>query len=171
VFVAHRRALPDGAGTALAGRKVWTSGTKSWFALAEAGVWVQGCSEGLGAEAAARLVAEPMLRLAPPAQWDVLTHAAAIEPWQQGSWAGANVLATYSVSEAAPPDGAQLAAATHIFWSSTAQFERGWRLAGARVHHASGPGKTAEHIRDAGVRNFRAFPSVEEWRRWTAKAR
>jgi hypothetical protein len=169
VFVAHSRALPAGGGDALAGRTVWTSGTKSWFALAAAGVWVQGCSEGLGAEAAARLAAVPLLRAPPPGEWDVLTHAAALEPWQEGSWAGANVIATYAVSDAWPPDAAQLAAATHVFWSSTAQFERSWHLVNSRAHHASGAGKTAEHIRRAGVRNFRAFPSAEEWRRWTAK--
>lgn len=171
VFVAHSRALPAGAGIALAGRTVWTSGTKSWFALAAEGVWVQGCSEGLGAETAAAQVAEPLLRLPRTAEWDVLTHADAVEPWQEGSWAGANVVATYAVSTAWQPDAAQLGAATHVFWSSTAQFERGWHLTSSRAHHASGPGKTAEHIRRAGVRNFRAFPSAEEWRRWTAKAR
>jgi hydroxymethylbilane synthase len=169
VFVAHRRALPANAGGALADRIVWTTGTRSWFALAEAGVWVQGCSEGLGAEAATQLIAEPLLRLPPPAQWDVLTHAAATEPWQEDHWAGANVIATYAVSNSWLPDAAQLADATHIYWSSTAQFERGWHLANSRACHASGPGKTAQHIRRAGVRNFRAFPSPEEWRKWIAK--
>lgn len=171
VFVAHSRALPADAGPALDGRTVWTSGTKSWFALAAAGVWVQGCAEGLGAEAAAMLVSEPVLRLPPPAQWNVLTHTAAVEPWQAGSWAGARAIATYSVADAALPPTAELAAATHVFWSSTAQFERGRQMVSADVHHASGAGKTAEHIRAAGVRNFRAFPSVEEWRKWTARAR
>jgi hypothetical protein len=169
VFVAHRRALPIGATNALAGRTVWTTGTKSWFALAAQGVWVQGCSEGMGAEAAARLIAEPLLRLPPPARWDVLTHAAASESWQEDSWAGAHVIGTYAVSDAWPREDAQLTAATHIYWSSTAQFERGWHLANSRAHHASGPGKTAAHIRRAGVRNFHAFPSAEEWRKWTAK--
>ena len=51
---------------ALRGRAVWASGTKSWFTLAAQGVWVQGCAEGLGAEAAATLVTEPVLRLPPP---------------------------------------------------------------------------------------------------------
>jgi hydroxymethylbilane synthase len=171
VFLAHHRALPANAASALAGRTVWTTGTKSWFALAAAGVWVQGCSEGLGAEAAARLIAEPLLRLPPVAQWDVLTHAAATAPWQDGSWEGAHVIPTYAVSNGWEPDSARLSAATHVYWSSTAQFERGWHLTNSRVHHASGPGKTAEHIRAAGVRNFRAFPSPEEWRRWTAKGR
>jgi hypothetical protein len=81
------------------------------------------------------------------------------------------VIATYAVSDTALPPSAELAAATHVFWSSTAQFERGRHLVGPDVHHASGAGKTAEHIRAAGVRNFRAFPSVAEWRKWTAKAR
>jgi hydroxymethylbilane synthase len=170
VFVAHSRALPAGAAPALAGRKVWTSGTKSWFALAAQGVWVQGCGEGLGAEVTAQLVAEPLLRLPDTSKWDVLTHAAAVDPWQAGSWAGANVIATYSVSEGALPDAAALATATHIYWSSTAQFERGRQLANATAWHASGAGKTADHIRASGVRNFLAFPAVEEWRRWTAKA-
>jgi hypothetical protein len=170
VFVAHSRALPAGGAPALAHRKVWTSGTKSWFALAAEGVWVQGCSEGLGAEAAAQLVAEPVLQLPPPGKWDALTHAAAIEPWQQGGWAGANVIATYSVSESGLPEREALATATHLFWSSTAQFERGRQFTRPDAWHASGPGKTAEHIRASGVRNFLAFPSAEEWRKWTARA-
>lgn len=171
VLVAHSRALPEGAAAALAGKAVWTPGTQSWFQLAAAGVWVQGCSDGIGAEAAAQLVTAPLLRLPPLAQWDVLTHAAAVEPWQQGSWAGANVIATYAVGDDWQPDAAALAGATHIYWSSSAQFDRGRQLASPNAHHASGAGKTAEHIRRAGVRNFRAFPSPEEWRRWTAKAR
>jgi hydroxymethylbilane synthase len=170
VFVAHSRALPAGAAPALAGKTVWTSGTKSWFALAAQGVWVQGCGEGLGAEIAAQLVAEPLLRLPPTRQWDVLTHEAAVDPWQAGSWAGANVIATYSVSEGELPEAQALASATHVFWSSTAQFERGRRLASATAWHSSGAGKTAEHIRASGVRNFLHFPSIEEWRKWTAKA-
>jgi len=171
VFVAHSRALPAGGAAALAGRHVWTSGTKSWFALAAQGVWVQGCSEGLGAEAAAQLVTEPVLRLPPPRDWDVLTHAAALQPWQDASWRGANVIATYAVREGAAPDAPGLAAATHIFWSSTAQFEAGRHLAHDAAWHASGAGKTAAHIRGAGIARFLAFPSVEEWRKWTAKAR
>ncbi len=60
--------------------------------------------------------------------------------------------------------------ATHVFWSSTAQFERGRQFASATAWHASGAGKTAEHIRAAGVKKFRAFPSSDEWRKWIAKA-
>lgn len=171
VFLAHPRALPEGGAAALAGRSVWTSGVRGWFALAAQGVWVQGCGEGLGAETLAALVSEPLLRLPPLHQWDVLTHADALAPWQDGSWAGANVIATYQLTDDASLDAAAIGAATHIYWSSTAQFERGHALTAPDAHHASGMGKTASHIRRAGVRNFRAFPSAEEWRTWTAKER
>jgi hydroxymethylbilane synthase len=171
VFVAHSRALPPEAAAALRGKVVWTSGSSSWFRLAAQGVWVQGCGESMGAEAAAPLVSEPLLRLPAPSKWSVLTHAAAVEPWTQGSWSGAQVIATYEVDDSSLPDEAALKSATHVFWSSTAQFERGRGLVSSTAHHASGPGKTADHIRAAGVRHFQAFPTVAEWRKWTAKAR
>ena len=75
---------------------MWTSGSASWFRLAEQGVWVEGCAEGRGAETAAQLVSEPLLRLPPPAHWDVLTHAGAEDGWQHGAWQGARVQATYA---------------------------------------------------------------------------
>ncbi len=176
VFIAHSRALPTGGAGVLQQRFVWTSGTKSWFALAAQGVWVSGCAEGIGAEAAAGVITEPVLRLPPPGQWAVLTHAGAEEPWQSGRWAGAQVLATYALADAADvdgglPDRAALPAATHVFWHSVQQFERGRTLASAAAHHATGPGKTFDHVRRAGVPNLQAFPSVVEWREWTARAR
>jgi hypothetical protein len=46
------------------------------------------------------------------------------------------------------------------------QFER-WRLQVALdCQHACGPGKTAEHLRRAGVTALSVFPSVQHWREW-----
>jgi hydroxymethylbilane synthase len=171
VFIAHSRALPAAGAAALQGRFVWTSGTKSWFALAAQGIWVNGCAEGLGAEVAANVVAEPVLRLPPPGKWAVLTHAGAEDPWQAGRWSGADVIATYAIADGGLPDSAALPTATHVFWHSVQQFERGRGQASASAWHATGPGKTFDHVRRAGVRNLQAFPSVVEWREWTAKAR
>jgi len=173
VFLAHSRALPSGDAAALAGRRVWTSGSASWFRLAEQGVWVEGCCEGRGADAAAVLLTEPLLRLPPLAQWDVLTHAGAEEGWRRGAWAGAHVFATYATpsdrdapaAAAPPPD------ATHVFWSSIAQFERLRGGLSPDVHHASRAGKTAEHLQRAGLRHVQVFPSAEAWQQWIAKGR
>jgi hydroxymethylbilane synthase len=172
VCVAHSRALPEGGAAALAGRRVWTSGSASWFRLASQGVWVEGCFEGRGAAAGATLVAEPLLRLPPPAGWSVLTHAHAEEGWQSGPWADAQVLATYATG-VPKPDAARApgAEATHVFWHSVAQFEAHRGAVGPGVHHAAGPGKTADHLRRAGVQSLQVFPSVEAWQQWIAKAR
>jgi len=169
VFIAHSRALPQGAAPLLDGRKIWCSGSASWFALASQGLWVSGCAEGLGGEAAASLIAEPVLRLPAPGGWTVLTHRGAEASWQ-GTWDGAQVIGTYATAEGELPDASGLSRATHNYWHSVAQFERGRLSAPSGAHHASGPGKTAEHIRRAGIRNFHAFPSVTEWRQWTAPA-
>jgi len=168
VFLAHSRALPADAAAALAGRRVWTSGSASWFRLAAQGVWVEGCLEGRGAEASMPLLTEPVLRLPEPRGWTVLTHAGAEGHWAEGDWRGAHVLATYRVSDG-DEDPQALAAATHVYWSSVAQFERGKQWVARSAHHASGPGRTAEHLRQSGVGSFQAFPSVQEWQRWIAR--
>lgn len=171
VFLAHSRALPADAAALLHGKRVWTSGSASWFKLAAQGVWVEGCAEGLGANVAAELINVPVLRLPAPNHWTVLTHAGAEEGWQDGAWAGSTVLATYQSATAALPDADALAAATHVWWSSVSQFELGRALVSATAHHASGPGKTAAHIRAAGSKQFTPFPSLAEWQQWIAKAR
>ena len=171
VFVAHSRAVPADATALLHGKRVWTSGSASWFRLAAQGVWVEGCAEGLGANVAAELINVPVLRLPAPAAWTVLTHAGAEEGWQEGAWSGSTVLATYESAGTALPAADALAAATHVWWSSVSQFERGRAFVSATAHHASGPGKTAAHIRAAGIKHFTPFPSITEWQQWIAKAR
>jgi len=164
LFVAHRRALPEGVGLQVPGAThVWVPGPSTWFALAQAGVWVQGCAEGLGIAAIAPLLAEPWLQLPPLPEWLVLTHAGASEGWAPGS-----AVATYSLGE---PSQLPPADATHIWWASAAQFAR-WRAQGALaahgddVAHACGPGKTYEQLRAAGVQNLRMFPHPQQWREW-----
>jgi hydroxymethylbilane synthase len=162
LFITHRRALPPAlrAETVNACPHVWVPGTETWFALAERGVWVEGCAEGLGFGALAPLLALPLLGLPRAAEWRVLTHAGAEAQWPEG-----RVIATYAHAEggagAPPPRGA-----THCYWHSGAQFER-WRgLIAPETHHACGPGKTAEHLKGAGVTRLTVFPSAAQWRAW-----
>jgi hydroxymethylbilane synthase len=161
VFVAHWRALPPGASAQLANRRVWTSGTASWEKLAQLGVWVEGSAEGLGIEALAGTFAEPVLRLPQASDWALLTHADATH-----SGSARRVVASYRLQGQSFADEASLRAATHVFWNSVAQYERGRHLLRTDVQHAAGPGRTAAHLQGAGIENFRAFPSVDEWRNW-----
>jgi hydroxymethylbilane synthase len=168
-FIAHRLALPDltpeQAGVCA---HVWVPGTGTWYALAARGVWVEGCAEGLGFETLQPLLAEPLLQLPAAAEWLVLTHAGAVAGWKAG-----RVLATYRHVETADADdnaagGTPLAAASHLYWHSAAQFERWRALAPRNAQHACAYGKTAERLRAAGLATVTVFPSAREWREWLA---
>jgi hydroxymethylbilane synthase len=169
VFVAHARAveaLGDLAGAALASSRVWTSGSASWLKLARLGVWVEGCAESLGYEDLRPTLDSPVLRLPRSDQWRVLTHDEALDGWNPDQ-----VIATYRVPEAVAALGDAravrdaLASATHVFWSSGSQFEKLGSWAQASAHHACGPGKTAQFLRQQGHKPA-VFPSVKEWRKW-----
>jgi hydroxymethylbilane synthase len=165
LFVSHRRALPEGEATHIpSAAHVWVPGIDTWQALAERGVWVEGCAEGLGFGALETMLSEPLLQLPPRDQWTVLTHADAVEGWPAG-----DVIATYRHAPGAAPDpaaGAPPPDATHVYWFSSAQFERWHGRLGPGVQHACGPGKTVEHLRRAGVQNLRVFPQPAHWRHW-----
>ena len=177
LFIAHGRALPAAAADRLRGgidTHVWVPGIPTWRSLAARGIWVEGCAEGLGIAQIATLLQEPWLRLPPLQQWTVLTHEQAVSGWPAGS-----AIATYRhmqprqggfaarPHESAPPDdGGPPIDVTHVFWASSAQFERWGRRLGATVQHGCGPGKTFEHLRRAGVHNLHPFPQVEQWRQW-----
>jgi hydroxymethylbilane synthase len=165
VFIAHRRALPEGDPVQInSAAHIWVSGSDSWQGLAERGLWVEGCAEGLGFLALEPMLAEPLLQLPPLEQWIVLTHAEAVAGWRAGE-----VIATYrhrhdaagqAAFEAPPAD------ATHLYWSSSAQFECWKGRVAADARHACGPGKTYEHLRRAGVQNLTVFPQPAQWRQW-----
>jgi hypothetical protein len=95
----------------------------------------------------------------------VLTHAAAAEGWSAGQ-----AIASYrhrDTADAAVQAGdAPAHDATHVYWHSSAQFDR-WagRVAG-QAQHACAPGKTYQHLRRAQVQNLRMFPSAVQWRAW-----
>jgi len=165
LFVAHGRALPEGASRHIdPAAHIWVPGLSTWQALAERGLWVEGCADGLGFAALEPMLREPLLQLPPLAQWTVLTHAGAVS-----GWADAQVIASYVHRDAL--SGTELAAAppadvTHVYWHSSAQFDLWHPRIAEQVQHACGPGKTYQHLLRAGVHNPRMFPSAVQWRAW-----
>jgi hydroxymethylbilane synthase len=161
-FITHRRALPElPASQVNACAHLWVPGVDTWFALAARGVWVEGCAEGLGFHSLHETISSPLLSLPLAEQWLVLTYEEALS-----HWAGSRALATYRHG----PDSALAQgpgpAVTHVYWHSASQFERWGDRLGAHVHHACGPGKTSERLRQAGVARLSVFPSARHWREW-----
>jgi hydroxymethylbilane synthase len=174
VFVAHHRAVASGWAHRLSLARVWTSGTASWFKLAELGIWVEGCAENMGFDFLTEIIREPALRLPAldSAGWDTLTHEQGLESWKD--FPQIRPLATYRIdtsetdlAETALPE---LEKATHVFWSSGSQFDTLASRFPKQAHHACGPGKTARHLRIHGL-NPDIFPSVEEWKKWLKNAK
>jgi hydroxymethylbilane synthase len=170
VFVAHSRALnptKTASGEAdfwgLSDSRIWTSGTASWFRLAELGHWVEGCSENLGFDELIETLNEPVLRLGSQKNWTALTHSKALSEWSERR---IEALATYEVNLNYGQDAiAALRVATHVFWSSGSQYDelKDYLPMNARV--ACGPGYTATRLVKAGLKP-ELFPSAEEWRKW-----
>ncbi len=164
IFLAHADAL---AGNALPDTaRCWTSGSQSWAQLARQGVWIEGCADNLGFDAARELLASPVLRLPLLSDWVVTTHRDAVEGWD-GSGIG-HVIATYRIDIALNHVVAreELARCTHYYWSSARQYRalRDWLPANAQ--HACGTGKTLRALRAAGLDEVRAFASRREWQAW-----
>jgi hydroxymethylbilane synthase len=117
-------------------RLVWTAGGTTWRRLAARGVWVHGCSDGLGDDDTPPVEALAGRRI----QWRRLTHLAAA--------AGqADAIATYAVDESLPDD---LPERSHFFWTSGTLFQtalRRWPAIRDRWH-ASGPGRTSQALRE-----------------------
>jgi hydroxymethylbilane synthase len=113
---------------------VWGAGSRTWERLAERGVWVNGCADGLGdAELpAVDLLAGRSIR------WTKLTHADSGDP---------DAVATYAVDQDFPED---FAGRTHFFWTSGSAFLKAVAKYPSIRHgwHASGPGRTGRVIRE-----------------------
>ncbi|MGE0615124.1 MAG: hydroxymethylbilane synthase [Bacteriovoracia bacterium] len=171
VFVAHSRAMPQPWPVTWPHPEelfFFTSGTPSWFRLAELGYWVNGSAEQMGFDFLRPLLEQPVLSMPAASHWVVLTHDDAADSWGT-AWPGSHVIPTYHVDTTHANDAAiaSLGQAKHVFWGSGSQFRALRSKCAKNAVHACGPGQTAETLADASVPAL-VFPSVEEWRKWVS---
>ncbi len=135
-WVARAEALPSNWSLG-PDRLVYVAGTRTWQRLAERGIWVHGCADGLGDAESPGLDTLAGRTI----QWLRLTHRAAAD-------ADPSALATYVVRDPLPDD---LASRTHFFWASGTLFREALaRFPGiARGWHGVGPGRTSRVVREA----------------------
>jgi hydroxymethylbilane synthase len=138
-FVARADAWPRGW-TPKSDQVLWAAGLQTWMKLAERGLFVNGCNDGLGEgeDTALEYIAGHKVH------WCKLSHRSA-PPAERG-------IATYQlVPRAQHPD---LKGKTHFFWMSRTQFERAYQLFPKEIENgwnACGPGHTYEHLRTVSV--------------------
>lgn len=151
LMVARVDAWPAGY-TPRPGQYVWTAGVKSWIKLAALGIWVSGCSDGLGEDS------DPGLQwIDESLQWSKLSHTQAVGPKDA---------ATYELRPS--KDHPDLKGKTHFFWMSGTSFDRARSLFPQVIEngfHSCGPGNTLRHLQRAqGLRHpIKVFVGIEQF--------
>lgn len=153
LFVSRADALPDGWAI---DQPVWAAGTRSWRKLAARGIWVNGCSDGLGES---RPEIDALLGGSPA--WTKLTHE------DSANDTLFPCLATYRLEPllTSPPP-----LVSAYFWPSESLFRWAVRLRpeirGAQ--HAAGPGYTAAAIEKELGRSIAVYYNYAHWRNGNA---
>jgi hydroxymethylbilane synthase len=156
-FIAHSRVLEfldEANSSALASKRVWVSGMKSWHKLAAKGVWVEGSVEYKGFDYFQTFKNKTLLRMKEKTAF--LTHAeSAIDDPQ------CIPIACYT-HQLKALDGEipkKISQSGHLYWSSGLPFSTVWSMLRtpekqaefSKKVHASGAGKTAVAIRAVGI--------------------
>ena len=157
---AHVRSLPLPG--YLEGRTVWAAGTRTWYALAARGVWVDGSADALGLETLRAIFAMPVVQVNPE-DVTVFTHSDAVDGWRRKGW---KAIATCGLLPQ-PDDGiaAAVQSAQFHFWTSFGQYTQYGQLARPGAVHACPYGETAEKLRAAGVEPL-IFPTIKSFQAW-----
>jgi len=155
LFVSRADALPE-RWSISESQCVWAAGARTWKKLAQRGIWVHGCADGLGES-----LPEVEDLLGRRASWTKVTHA------DSANDRHFTCLPTYRL-EPLVVSGPPLVDA--YFWPSESLFR--WALAkrpeirGKR--HASGPGFTAEAIEKELGRAIDVYYNYSHWRNGNA---
>lgn len=134
LYVTRKEAWPEGFSYS---GYIWAAGLKTWQSLAQKGIWVHGCAEGLGEEEAARIEVLAGRSL----KWAKLSHDDGFVSAEMP------LIATYSAKISM--DVSTLQNKDSFFWNSGSQFLYAATAAPEILtkYHACGPGNTAKVIR------------------------
>ncbi|MCS6984374.1 MAG: hydroxymethylbilane synthase [Leptospiraceae bacterium] len=159
IFVSHRHAVSDEILPILKNKKVYTAGTKTWFSLAQKGVWVHGSADSLGFT-----YLEQILQSSPLLQEEeilIITHSGAL------SRKKTQAVATYE-SEISPLPQI-ISQADILYWASASQFLANKDFIKKEAIHCCGCGETASVLRENGIEPF-VFYSEAIFNEWIGHA-
>ncbi|MBX7232592.1 MAG: hydroxymethylbilane synthase [Bdellovibrionales bacterium] len=142
---------------------VWTAGISTWKKLAQRGIWVNGCADGLGTVIGPQVDHWYNQAL----QFAYLTHDEAPE-FENTKLTP--VISTYKLSQLTQLPC--LDQKTHFFWTSGSTFLAAWTKNQAQLkkgYHFCGPGRTQEIITRVLQQPPRIFLNWEHWRKSIVK--
>jgi porphobilinogen deaminase len=163
VFVASHKAvhsaeLVEKLGT----KKIWAAGSRTWYELAQMGLWLCGCADALGLGNALRVMEGPVPGLRKSGIC-VLTNKSSTLHWIRD---GYNALGTYElIPSLSSGIEEKIRNAAMVFWTSFQQFELCRSFAKKDLVHACAAGKTAALLKESGLRPL-VFPTIKAFEYW-----
>ena len=134
---------------------IWTSGLKTWKALADRGLWVNGSAEGLGEDL------DPNISSLISFPWIKLTHDAAPNSKIK------KILKTYKLLE--KTNSFDFKEKKYFFWMSSSAFNLAIKNNPAILdaYHACGPGNTYKEIKKVikDPTKLYVYLSYEHWKK------
>ena len=163
IFVSNFKALHgDQCQQCLKSKKVWVSGSKTWFELAKKGIWVEGTADGLGLESLLSVWEMPILQYK-KSEIHILTNHSSMANWHARGWKASS---TYSlVARRNPEIEKQVANADFLFWTSHGQFSLYKGAVSQHAVHACPQGETATLLRKEGIQPL-LFPTIKSFAQW-----
>jgi hydroxymethylbilane synthase len=165
IFVANPKiAQNHDVTTSLKNKTIWAAGSKTWFDLAKAGIWVTGSTDGMGFEYLESILRMPLLQ-ADLDDITILTHHHGANRWQLK---GINAVGYYDLISKKNEDIIHtIKEADMIFWSSYSQYKEYVQYAKTGVKHSCAGGETATLMIESGVQPI-IFPTIKSFEQWRA---
>jgi hydroxymethylbilane synthase len=146
-------------------KKVWASGTKTWYDLAKKGIWVEGCADGLGFNFLLPVFKSPLVDIE-ISDIQILTNKNSAQHWIDD---GFNALYTYELKGSLSAEVKdKIANADIIFWTSYQQYELCKGFLKDKVQHVCPSGKTATLLQAEGLAPV-IFPTIKSFIDWKKK--
>jgi hydroxymethylbilane synthase len=163
VFVSSHKAVHSPALVqGLQNKAIWAAGTKSWYALAQQGLWVNGCADGLGLHALLPLLQSPLFATHKN-DIQIITNIHSALDWQQKGW---RATGTYALKPTHQPAlVAALQKAEAVFWTSFQQYQAYRQYLHPAVVHCCPSGKTATLLKQQGIQT-KVFPTIKAFAQW-----
>lgn len=163
VYVANYKAVASpGTIGLLKQKRVWASGTRTWFEMAEKGIWVEGCADALGLEFLERAWQMPLTGIHKK-DVRIVTHREAAQLWSGKGW---KTMATYSLNKQVKQELASaVSEAELLFWTSYQQYEIYKPYLRKDARHACASGETSVLLRQAGL-DPAVFPTIKAFQQW-----
>lgn len=163
VFIASHKAIhsPE-IKKAIANKRVWAAGTRSWFQLAKQGIWVEGCADGIGLEWLQPIFETGLVGI-DKSNITIITNTASALEWQQEGWQATSsyeLIPNFSQEIADAVSSAEI-----LFWTSFQQYQQYKNFVQPTAKHACPAGKTADFLLKEGLELF-IFPTIKAFQEW-----